>query len=467
MSPKHLDDFTLLRYAALDLDGPQRDEVEEHLRGCGKCADVLGTLEELNKEMKEVAKAYTPEDGLPPGDPFAKRPQAPPRPRGGVRREPKSLAMTALEASQPAGAESSRILEAARRGGELTPFFSTLSFSDLTTRFAVLYALQEAAHSIAENPPRCLALALATLARLDGEAEDGGSPNGRILPLEALAAQAHLLAGQGRTWTGELEKAGEHLEEAYRAFGASTGDDFSLAIVELGESQRRAFEGDPATGLPLASRALATFQEMGLEDFAARAQVAVATCLSKIGRETEAIEACRSALPVFEKHGLWSNYVGAVNALGSCLSAIGKLDEARREYARALRVVSREKHAAWVGYIRNNLALVLFRAGDFRAAALAFLQAANLFRESGSLGNALTASLYEIESWALSGDSVRAAQRFEVFRAEVVRHDALDPAIVRQLESLLSGHDPGLEEVALLRQSAHRTLQERLEKKLG
>lgn len=144
---------------------------------------------------------------------------------------------------------------------------------------------------------------------------------------------------------------------------------------------------------------------------------------------------------------------------------LGRLDEARREYARALRVLSHERHAAWVGYIRNGLASVLFQAGNYRDAAVAFMQVSRLFRKLGNIANTLTASLYEIESWALCGEHGRAAQRFEVFRAEVTRFDALDPAIVRELEAALSGNNPNFEEVALLRESAGRMLRDRFLKK--
>jgi tetratricopeptide (TPR) repeat protein len=257
--------------------------------------------------------------------------------------------------------------------------------------------------------------------------------------------------------------ARNHFEQAYRDFGDSTGDDLSLATVELAESQRRVFSGNPDGAFVLARRALATFEEMGLEDWVARARVAEGYCLTKLNRLEEALEVTRRAVPVFQEQELWSNYVGAVNSAAAILSMLGRLDEARREYARSLKVMSRQRHAAWVGYIRNGLALVLFKAGNHRDAALAFLQASKLFREVGNIANALTASLYEIESWALCGETTRAAQRFEIFRTDVARHDALDPVIVGQLAEALSGSHPDLEEVAALRESAGQNLRERLQ----
>ena len=115
------------------------------------------------------------------------------------------------------------------------------------------------------------------------------------------------------------------------------------------------------------------------------------------------------------------------------------------------------------GILRNGLALVLFKAGNHRDAALAFLQASKRFREVGNIANALTASLYEIESWARCGEMTRAAQRLEIFRIDVAHHDALDPVIVRHLEEALSGSHPDLEEVASLRESAGQMLRERLQ----
>jgi tetratricopeptide (TPR) repeat protein len=468
-SPRHLDDFTLLRYAAADLDAAERGAVDEHLDGCSRCNTVLESLAKLDEEMRILAKSRSATDGLDAADPFARRPEAAPRPAARPAREAESLAVAALEASEKGVFESGRILAAAKTSpSELKAFLSGLPLSDLSTRFALLYSMQETGLEIAESPVRALSLALSALDRLEAE-DPASSPTlaERILPLPTLTAQAHLLAAQGRNWTGELDRAKRHFEKAYEFFGDSTGDEISLAIVELHEAQRRAFAGDPRPGLSLAGRARATFAETGLEDYEARARVVEGICLTKLDRGEEALEAFRSSLPVFQKHRLWSNYVGAINALGSCLMLLGRLDEARREYARVLRTVSRDRHAAWVGYIRNGLALVLFQARSYREAALAFLQASRLFRDLGNIANALIASLYEIECWALCGQFGRAAQRFEIFRTEVARHDALDPAIVRQLEAALSGRDPNLEEVALLTESAGRMLRDCLERKSG
>jgi len=467
MRAAHLDDFTLLRYTARDLDEPDRRQAEEHLQSCPECETTLASIECLDRELKAVASGIPAAGDLSPDDPFARRPKHRPPPAPSPRGDFAKLAAAALEASERAGDSSVRILAAARgEAGELAALMDGLALSDAGDRFALLYALQEAGRQIAENPLRALGLAQAAIAALE-RAAPGGDPNGaseRMVPLRALEAQACLLAGQAANWTGELEAARKRFEEAYRGFAESTGDEVSFAMVEYSESQRRSFAGLPGEGALLARRAAASFAAAGLEDYVARSRVAEGIALAKLNREEEALAAFRAAAAVFLERQLWSNYVGAVNAAGACLMRAGRLAEARREFARALKSVSRDRHAAWVPYIRNGLANVLFSAGSYADAAKAFSQTARLFAELNLVGQTLIASLYEIESWALAGDHARAGHRLELFRAEVARHRALDPAIIGQLEAALSGENPDFREIANLRQRAEEILRDRFEK---
>ena len=45
----HLDDFTLLRYVAFDLDEVDRQKVANHLDFCPTCRETLGEIEALNR----------------------------------------------------------------------------------------------------------------------------------------------------------------------------------------------------------------------------------------------------------------------------------------------------------------------------------------------------------------------------------------------------------------------------------
>jgi tetratricopeptide (TPR) repeat protein len=262
-------------------------------------------------------------------------------------------------------------------------------------------------------------------------------------------------------WIGEYEIAQTHSRIAYSSFGRC-GDETSLASVELFESQRRSFVGRGHEALLLAQRAAFTFETLGLEDYAARAKVAQGLALFDLGRQDDAVRAYREALPVFEKHGLWSNYVGALNSIGTSLAKLSSLDEARKEYARALRRLSRDQHRSWLGFIRHGLADVLFTAGKYREAAIALAQASRIYAGSGLLARSLLASLFEIESWARSGDMARARHRLGIFRSELARHGTLDLSVAWQIENALEGLDPELGNIAELRQAAEGILSDQL-----
>src|SRR6266508_7025633 len=110
MSP-HLDEFTLLRYAASDLDGQERETADDHLHVCARCEAAVGAMEELDEQLRAITGDLTRSGDLDPADPFARRPEAPLRPRAaGPARAAESLTILALEASEAAHTESGRIL---------------------------------------------------------------------------------------------------------------------------------------------------------------------------------------------------------------------------------------------------------------------------------------------------------------------------------------------------------------------
>ena len=139
-----------------------------------------------------------------------------------------------------------------------------------------------------------------------------------------------------------------------------------------------------------------------MEEGLARARTAEGIALSTLDRDEEALAALRLALPVFEHFELGSNSVGALNSIAVCLRKLGRVDEARREYARLLRRISPRDHRSRVGFLRFGLAQLLFSAERYREAALSFGRSARLLVEAGFEANALTAFLFEIESWARS-----------------------------------------------------------------
>jgi len=466
----HLDDFTLLRYVAFDLDEIERADVARHVEMCSLCRATLGEIEALNQELSSAAKVpgarldWEVED-LPEGDPFRERPIAAYRPsrRSG---DPAEFAADAVAASEEGSAFSVLLLETAKRShDELKAALAALDLGSAAHRFGLLYALQQASRQIAEDPGQTLVFANLSLERLQdmeiGSITDGSLAESTV-PALILLGYAHFLAGQAMTWASAFEESGEHFRRAYQYLARGGAEEPSLAMVEYQEANRRSRIKRGKEGLILARRAARTFEEFGLDDLIARAQVAEGLSLSDLGRLEEAIEAHRRALPVFEKREMWSNYVGAVNNTAALLQQNGQLGEARREYARALRKVSRQQHRYWVALIRHGLAEVLFSSKKYREAAVSVGQAIGIYRACVLDVKSLTATLLEIECWARSGNLDRARHRLSLFQAEVTKLGMVDPTVTRQIQEALAGHEPDFQRLSELSSEAKTLLHSKL-----
>jgi tetratricopeptide (TPR) repeat protein len=467
---RHPEDFELLCYTAGELEEEQCDAVRTHLAECGRCLIALTEIRQVDSGLRTSTEAgpRRPDDELSPDDPFRARPQRTHR----VGRATGDLADRAISAAERGSAEVPPFLAAAEGSAEeLQRFLARLSLGDPAARYLLLYALDEAGRRLPDAPGRFLRVAEAVLERLDAEHRDSQSSPSEaeiLVPIGTLVGQAHQLAGQAANWTGEIEKARVHLEASYESFPYEMeSDEIRLAMTEFDESQRRTFAGQSLEAVVLAKRAGATFERFGMDDFSARARVAEGLALSEEGNYEGSLPLFRSALPVFEKLELWKNYISVLSNIGASLGRLGRLEEARREYARCLRRVSRDQHPSLLAFLRMGLGRVLFFGHRYADAAKSFLQAAGLFREVEQIGDLLSANLWEIESWARSGDTARARHRLEIFRASVEHVQALDPFIGHQLEDALSGRDPDLEKIAELRERAETTLRESLEARAG
>jgi tetratricopeptide (TPR) repeat protein len=457
----HLDDFTLLRHAANDLTASERDAVSAHLDGCAGCLSRMAEMSVLDEEIRQAALdgAFAPADelALPADDPFRSRP----RRRTMERRRPEDPAKFAADALRAAeeGAEFRQQVRAA--GQSLPDLLAEVSFDEPAMRYGVLYALQDAGREIASGPVGALRLAETVLKRLRGERLSDGDAE-ILVPALLIKGQAHLLAGQACNWLSQFEQGKTHLRLSYRCFGNAGGDEVGLAMVEFIEAQRRFLVSEGGEALVLARRAKASFQALGLEDYAARADLAVGGALVELDRCEEALPLVRNALVVFERREIWTNYVGALNNLGACLQKLGRLNEARREYARALRRFSKDRDISFLGGIRHGLADVLFADKKFKEAAASFFQASRLYDEQGRTGKCLSAQLFEIESWARSGDVSRALHRLDIFETRIERLGMLDPTVTRQIQEALSGANPDLERLSRLRSEAQQFVETHL-----
>lgn len=461
---RHLDELTLLLYTVKDLDPEQVAATAAHLSNCEECAAAFTRIREIDLGLRGLAadRALTPVPSpiFAANDPFRRRPLA----LRSLHRPPRAAKVDtakALADSEKAVALSEQIVASMKKPGGVDLVLPQLSLNVAHHRYALLYTLQEAGRQSAENPIRIKDFARQTIDWLRRQRSAGESDAAeRSVPKLTLRAHAHMLLAIASLWTKEFSRARSHLVVAYRSFGPSA-QETSLALVELNESQRRALTGEGASALVLARRARDTFEAQGMEDYVARARVAEGLAHAMLEEPEKALEAFRSALPVFERHGLWSNYVGALNNAASFLTGLGRFEEARRDYARALRRLSREQHRYWLGYLRIGFAEVLFAAGHFAEAAAAASRAEGVFEEAGLRAHQLIAMLLEVESWARHGSLERARGRLEIFWKEIARDGALDPRVRQELADALSGANPDYQAISGLRRQIDDMLRQR------
>src|SRR6266540_2809540 len=102
----HLDEFTLLRYAASDLDGRERETADDHLHVCKRCVAALSAMEELDQQLRAITGDFAPSGDLDPADPFARRPETLPRPPGKPRTSRPSLSRPRRRLARRAAASS-------------------------------------------------------------------------------------------------------------------------------------------------------------------------------------------------------------------------------------------------------------------------------------------------------------------------------------------------------------------------
>jgi tetratricopeptide (TPR) repeat protein len=452
----HLDEFSLLCFSAGELGELEGRAAESHVSACLVCKNTLRQIEELDSELRKLAKEGELEQelstaGFPPGDPFRRRPAI-------AGRHSEAVGPAAIRASDAGLAFSGRLLDAVRDAAHPGSVLGKLELEDAEQRFGLYYGLQESGRRIAESPTKALDFAKAVLRiHAPSLSPDTHSAVEAILPWSAIQGQAHILAAQGELWLKEFSEAHSHLVAAYGAL-RQTGDETSLAVVELTESQRRFFLGEARQALSLARRARATFEERGLEDLSARAAVVEAMALVAGGELEAALPVYREALPIFERYELWSNYVGGVNSLATALYKLGRLDEARREFARALRRFSRDRHRSWQGYLQHGLGDILLSAGRFRDAAVSFVRASQHFEECGLRASALLATLAEAESWARHGSVGRAKERLDLVARLVEGDPSLDRAVRLAVTRALSSARTESEDIAVLRQEVHSLL---------
>lgn len=463
----HTDGFTLLCFVAGELDELGARRVERHVQDCPSCRRELHEIRWLDHELAARRQAVFQdgaEESLPAGDPFAGRPSIPPRRASRYGFQDPSFTLRWAAAAESAAPVRDTLLAASH--ADLGDHLDRLSFSELRDRYGLGFALEEAPRRVSEGAARYRPLADLSLERLDREPVrpfhriplDDMTEAEFACPLAEVAARAFLLDGVICNWTGEYDRGGRSFLRAWKGFADAATSELPLAIVELHESQRRAFSGDPAGGLILARRSLATCEEMNSEIDAARARFAIGVALGLLDRNEEALEPLRRAADDLAASGNWSAYGSAINCLGSSLLELGRLDDARREYARALQIMAKEDRPGNRAFLMQSLGRLMFWSGDYRRAAATFRTAAELFGKLGMVSDEAVLGLHLAECLARMGKTQAARTCIQDVEEKLGHFPSLDPAILRELRVQLSGEKPDFEVISALRDRAEEAI---------
>ena len=463
----HVNGYTFLCFVAGELDELGARRVERHVEDCPPCRRELHEIRWLDHELaarREAVFQDGTEKSLPVGDPFAGRPSIPPRRASRYGFQDPSFTLRWAAAAQSAAPIRDMLLaaESAVLGRLLERELKPVAVRKIAER----EALEEAPRRVAEGAARYRPLADLSLERLDREPV---RPFHRIpvremteaefaCPLAEVVARASLLDGVICNWTGEYDRGGRSLLRAWNGFADGAASELPLAVVELHESQRRTFSGDPSGGLILAQRSLKTCEETQSEVDAARARFAIGVALGALDRHEEALELFRKAADDLADLGNWNAYGSAISCLGSSLLELGRLDDARREYARALKVTTKGNRPGNRAFLTQSLGRLMFRSGDYKRAAAAFQTAAEFFGKLGMVSDEAVLGLHLAECLVRIGKT-QAARACVRDVEEKLRHVlGLDPAILRELRIQLSGEKPDFEVISALRDRAEEAI---------
>jgi tetratricopeptide (TPR) repeat protein len=141
---------------------------------------------------------------------------------------------------------------------------------------------------------------------------------------------------------------------------------------------------------------------------------------------------------------------------------MGRVQEARREYARALRQVSREARPAVHMFVRANLARTLFRGGRYEDAIRAFGSAAAMFAAQGAVADQVSMELFRVEALARLGDPRAARTALGALHRAVHEQNAIDGDVLASLAEVLSGERPDFDLLGVLRARAEEQAEARL-----
>jgi len=186
------------------------------------------------------------------------------------------------------------------------------------------------------------------------------------LPEEALRPRPRLalFAAKAASRAGRMERTGEWLEMAERAFGEEEGD--LLAMVLSAQALIRYNQGRYEEGIGLAERALSLLSDEGAaNEGGVEAERVWGLCLMRLGQFEEAEQHLQAALERCQGIGDAHREALIQAGLAGCFSSRGHLKEAVRLQRTVVETCRRLGSPGYLAEALNDLACNLYLLGEY------------------------------------------------------------------------------------------------------
>jgi len=188
-----------------------------------------------------------------------------------------------------------------------------------------------------------------------------------------------LRVGGAQIEAWELEAADETIA-ALRQLPPPAGEDPRIDLLEAGAANA---SGNYERAREAASGAAQAAMERGTGLLLARARVAEAGALARLGKPEEALKACEEAERLYADAGDLGGAAGAIHQRGLVLWVKGDVDGARQVFEEVHEVRRETGNKRGMAGAANNIAVCLNTQGDPHGAKERYEEARSLYREIG------------------------------------------------------------------------------------
>jgi tetratricopeptide (TPR) repeat protein len=433
VTDQHPAELDLLGFASgrPGADPEAASHLQRHLdKGCALCDRRLKGLKRLTRAVRDEAAFRKTFDTTKPeanGNNAGKT-----LPMVRRRRPLEEIYQLSRTADEPADA----IVAAAKTSVEEAEKVIRSLDGDPRRPFALLYAAQKGIPVVPAEPVRMRELSellFEEASSLLDAKQDARTPISR----ELVQAEASLLEAYSHLVLGHNTESRTAAEKARTLFDAGGDVGLGRAFCDFYGGQAAFFERDFAVGERLLKKALRTFAEFGQEHLVAWAQGALGILFGNRGNYDRALQYLDNAVEAIDAKTDPGKLAAVHLNRGTALSRLERFDEARAAYARALSLARSQELRSMLHVVRNGLAELDFRRGQYQRALNSFSVLANDALVAGYDVDHVFARLYIAECLGRLGFADRMADEITSLRHDKKAHPfAASPAMEELFGSL-------------------------------